>query len=277
MAVTVCRAAAPKLPTIALLVAVVLLHADRLDGFAPSSAEHSIGDNFNVPCKYMDSISTAELNAYAQLVGNANWTTLANATSPAAPIGYYDYAIAYGAIRRPVARHQRVCVCHHQPCVRLRCARGMTFDEDTGICSANEHVRDPSMVVMADNGIDRQTVGLFEHFGYTVGGACEEMTPLVPDEIKTDAWEMDVVCSWLCCSPDWISISIRFQNGNVVLKNRVLTQHQYSMYMRWNQNSSQVEIVILACLGWFDNHNRFDILPYGECIVHCNILSSRTR
>lgn len=210
MAVDVFRAAAPKLPAtqlIALTVVIVLLHAERLDGFAPSTAEHSIGDNFNVPCKYMDSISTAELNGYAQLVDNANWTTtttLANRTSPAAPIGYYDYEIVYGAIRRPVARHQRVCVCHHQPCVRLRCARGMTFDEDTLVCSPNEHVRDPSIVVMAANGIDRQTVGLFEHFGYTVGKACEAMTPMVPDEIADDAWEMDVVCSRLSCSPDWI-------------------------------------------------------------------------
>lgn len=186
---------APQLITVIVVVFVcALLHVDGLHGFAPSSAEHSIGDNFNVPCKYMDSISVAELNEYARLVGDANWTTLANTTADA-PSGYYDYAIDYGTIRRPVARHRRVCVCHRRPCVRLRCARGMTFDEDTGICSADQRVGESTVALLASTGVDGQTVDVFEHFGYTVGKACDEMTPLVPDEIPSDAWDMDAVCA----------------------------------------------------------------------------------
>lgn len=184
---------APQLIKVIVVVVCALLHVDWLHGFAPSSAEHSIGDNFNVPCKYMDSISVAELNNYARLVGDANWTTSANTTD--APSGYYDYAIDYGTIRRPVARHRRVCVCHRRPCVRLRCARGMTFDEDTGICSADQRVGESTVALLTSTGVDRQTVDLFEHFGYTVGKACDEMTPLVPDEIPSDAWDMDAVCA----------------------------------------------------------------------------------
>lgn len=61
-----------------------------------------------------------------------------------------------------------------------------------------------------------------------------------------------------------MEIPIRLQMGNVVVGPTIYTQHQYSMYMRWNENSSQVDIVILVCYTGFNNLNRFDYLPYGE-------------
>lgn len=171
-----------------LLLVFVLLLAERIHCFTPTSSKHA-ADNFNVPCKYLDSISMAELDEYAQLVDNHNHTT----TDIDSGIGFFDYEILNNTFRQPVARHQRVCVCKERPCIRLRCPRGEMFNQTDAQCYPSEHVRDLSMRVVSANGVDRRTVNVFEHFGYTVGRVCELMSPLEPEMYPTDVWEMNEV------------------------------------------------------------------------------------
>lgn len=184
-----CQITSPTMaPSTGLLLVVVLLLADRLYCFTPTTSKHA-SDNFNVPCKYLDSISMAELDDYARLVDNQNYNT----TDVDSRIGFFDYEILNNTFRQPVARHQRVCVCSERPCIRLRCPRGMKFDVNDARCYPSEHVREVSMQVVAANGVDRRTVNVFDHFGYTVGRVCEEMSALEPKDIDDDLWEMNEV------------------------------------------------------------------------------------
>lgn len=147
-------------------------------------------DNYNVPCKYMDSIATSDLEKYAQTVGNENYT---RAIIDANLVGYFDYAIRSSSSRQPVDRHERVCVCKDRPCIRLRCPRGMTFDEDIVECVLDENVRGLNITILAANGVDHFTVSVFEHFGYTEGKVCNQMFPLTPDVYESDVWELNEV------------------------------------------------------------------------------------
>lgn len=172
----------------AVLVAIQLcfdqLHCLKT---VPSS---TVKDNYNAPCKYMDSIAMTELDKYAQLVGNPNYTST---VIDEETVGYFDYEIRNSTFRQPVDRHARVCVCEGRPCIRLRCTRGMTFDEEILKCVPDEHVRDFSLSELTSNGVDRDTVSVFDHFGYTMGKVCEEMFALTPDDEKTDAWYINEV------------------------------------------------------------------------------------
>lgn len=250
-----------------LVIAIVLLSdSPAVLAFAPASEEHDASDNFNVPCKYVDSIATADLQRYARLVGGeqqqqADLSPSNNATGQLL-VGQFDYAIRDGR-RRPVERHQRQCVCRQRPCIRLRCARGQTFDEDTAVCTDNVHVRDVRWDVRRADG-RLQSVSLFDAFGYTVGGACERMTPLVPAEFAGDAWQLN-------------------ERGEVERPTETLTQHQYSMYMTWTNATTtadggsggdgvvvgggQVGIVVLMCLEYYVNLHRFEYLPYGTHVI----------
>lgn len=166
-----------------------LMHVDQLNCLTFGSSV-TVMDNYNVPCKYMDSIATTDLEKYARLVGDVNYTRV---IIDANVIGYFDYEILNNTFRQPVDRHQRVCVCKWRPCIRLLCPRGMTFDKHMAECVPNEHVRDLKLPILAANGVDRYTVSVFEHFGYTEGKVCDRMFPLTPDLFESDAWELTEV------------------------------------------------------------------------------------
>lgn len=172
----------------AVLVAIIL-HCDQLLCLSFFSSP-TVKDNYNVPCKYMDSIATTDLDKYAQLVGNPNYTST---FTDDMTIGYYDYAIVNSSFREMRDRHARVCVCERRPCIRIRCPRGMTFDEPIRECVPDEHARDFNLTLLSVSGVDRHTVSVFDHFGYTVGKVCEEMFALTPQYYESDAWEMNEV------------------------------------------------------------------------------------
>lgn len=147
-------------------------------------------DNWNVPCRYVDSVNITGLPVHVNGRHRTVSVTFDNHTYSPDLIGEFDYEILNETYRQPTVRHPRLCVCQNRPCVRLRCPRGQLFVGDA--CEPDARMEQLSIPVRMANG-ELQTLNLFDSFGVTIGKQCELMTALEPDRYPDDAWELHQV------------------------------------------------------------------------------------
>lgn len=168
--------------TIALLFCVHLV---------TSTASPTSRDNFNVPCKFRDSlnISGGHFDAATKTIQYGNTTYYPG------QYGTYDYEFIYDQ-RRPAERHYRACVCENKPCIRLCCPLGESYYSfnESFVCKPNQHHNLHELrVQMLDLDLN-ETVdsNALDKFGYVVGTPCDTyaLAPEDPMNADTDAWQM---------------------------------------------------------------------------------------
>lgn len=146
-------------------------------------AAHGImQDNFNVPCKYLDSINIT--NGKKNTDGSITFDGIRFGRGD---YGLYDYVIVNGNTRNPAQPHLRGCPCKKKPCVSLCCPRGSIYSNEAG-CMKPETFSTPTEIWNDKN--VTATVEMFEHFGYVQNKPCdaEGFTEMDPEQNPTDVW-----------------------------------------------------------------------------------------
>lgn len=145
-----------------------------------SSVHALMQDNFNVPCKYKDSINIT--NGQRNADGSITYDGIRFAKED---YGIYDYKFENGLTRVKTVPHVRGCTCKHRPCVSLCCPRNSVYSDELG-CVRNGRFNATIDVWSETN--ETKTIEMFPYFGYVLNMPCEATVEKEPELHPTDIW-----------------------------------------------------------------------------------------
>lgn len=137
-------------------------------------------DNFNVPCRYKDSINitNGQRNADGSITYDGIRFTKAD-------YGTYDYKFENGLTRVNTKPHIRGCTCKYRPCISLCCPRNSIYSDQSGCGKINKF--NLTIDVWSETN-ETKRVDMFPYFGYVLNMPCEETVEKDPESHPTDIW-----------------------------------------------------------------------------------------
>lgn len=147
-------------------------------------------DNFNVPCKFKDSINITKGQKNAD--GSITFDGMRFAKGE---YGVFDYKFKDGDKRVPTQPHTRGCSCKTRPCISFCCPRGSIYSDDEG-CLKPRNFSMP--IELRNHKNESSMVDLFTQFGYVMNMPCDNIVEKNPEQYPTDIWYLYDVSVLIC-------------------------------------------------------------------------------